>query len=199
MAAPAYSAPKLELLFPGGGSDDEEDFAPLPSMNSTSESAAKQMQESFMLSQSGTFKTQDFALNSKGLAAMKPAAPDSPDGEAYVPPGDVHGMDELETLAELGSGASGVVFKAKHKPTGEIVAVKQVNILEKPKREQIVSELKILRTHQCPWVVALYNAFYEETKVRERESRARSPSLTSRVSPRLLAPQTFFYSRLVTP
>ena len=74
-------------------------------------------------------------------------------------------MDELETLTELGKGASGTVFKVKHKQSGEIVAVKQVTILEKGKREQIVSEMKIMRRHQCPWLVALYNAFYEETRV----------------------------------
>ena len=74
-------------------------------------------------------------------------------------------MDELEMLEELGSGASGTVFRARHKPTGTIVAVKQVKILEKSKRDQVVAELRIMRKHRSPWLVALYNAFYEEAKV----------------------------------
>ena len=120
-----------------------------------------------MLSQSGTFKMQDFKLNAQGLAFVDIGDAESEKRPAAASPGSVEvtSMAELETLEELGSGASGVVFKMKHKPTGEIVAVKQVTILEKPKREQVVSELKIMRKHQCPWLVALYNAFYEEAKV----------------------------------
>jgi len=40
-----------------------------------------------------------------------------------------------------------------------------VTILEKAKRDQVVAELRIMRKHLSPWLVALYNAFYEEAKV----------------------------------
>ena len=56
---------------------------------------------------------------------------------------------------DLGVGASGTVKKAKHKTTGMFVAVKQIQILEKAKRDQMVKELRIMRTHECPWLVSL--------------------------------------------
>jgi len=43
--------------------------------------------------------------------------------------------------------------------------VKQIQILEKAKRDQMVSELRIMRKHKCPWLVTLFNAFYEEATV----------------------------------
>ena len=118
---------------------------------------------------SGTFKVQDFKLNTKGLTIVDEGS-DSPGESAGVARAiggiDIASMAEIETLNELGSGASGTVFRARHRTTGAIFAVKQVTVLEKPKREQVVSELRIMRKHQCPWLVALYNAFYEEAKVR---------------------------------
>ena len=39
----------------------------------------------------------------------------------------------------------------------EMFAVKQVNILDKPRRDQVVAELRIMMTHtQSPWLVTLY-------------------------------------------
>jgi len=43
--------------------------------------------------------------------------------------------------------------------------VKQIQILEKSKRDQMVSELRIMRTHECPFLLSLHNAFYEEAEV----------------------------------
>ena len=43
--------------------------------------------------------------------------------------------------------------------------MKQVKILEKSKRDQIVGEVRIMRKHTSPWLVSLCNAFYEEAKV----------------------------------
>jgi hypothetical protein len=150
---------------------DEDDVPPLPRQLTTELSKsgldeAKKMQESFMLSQSGTFKVDDFKINKTGLVPdSERERPQSTAGSAFGLL-DVSKFDELETLAELGSGASGTVYKARHKPSGTIVAVKQVTILEKAKRDQVVAELRIMRKHLSPWLVALYNAFYEEAKAR---------------------------------
>ena len=119
--------------------------------------------ESFMLSQSGTFKVEDFNISRSGLMPVgeRKASPEGP--AATI---DVKSMNELDTLNELGSGASGTVYRARHKVTGEVFAVKQVTILDKPKRDQVVSELRIMMSHtHGPWLVSLYNAFYEEAKV----------------------------------
>lgn len=161
--------PMLSFL---DGSDDEADG--LSNLPASAQGSDRSLQESFMLSQSGTFKTEDFKLNKTGLVMQDISAEGgSPDRGAGsgTSPGSMHGLDvkdlaELETLGELGRGASGVVYKARHTPSGTIVAVKQVPILEKPKRDQIVSELRIMRQHlACPWLVPLYNAFYDDAKV----------------------------------
>jgi len=158
--------PALSL---GGLSDDEDEdgLGTLPaSLSGTGTDAAKKMQESFMLSQSGTFKVQDFNIKKTGLvpADLSDAADFS--GLDGLPGVSINGIDDFETLNELGSGCSGTVFRARHKQSGAIYAVKQVTILEKPKRDQVVTELKMLMSHNgCPWIVSLYNAFYEEAKV----------------------------------
>ena len=158
------------MLLNIGGSDDEGDGLPQLQPSASDRS----LQESFMLSQSGTFKTEDFKLNKTGLVMQDISAegggsPDRGAGSGGSPSGanglEVKDISELETLGELGRGASGVVYKARHTPSGTIVAVKQVPILEKPKRDQIVSELRIMRQHQCPWLVPLFNAFYDDAKV----------------------------------
>jgi len=173
MAVPGFPG---ALSLPGYGDSDDEAPGPLPSASSLSKSGAddaKKMQESFMLSQSGTFKVDDFKINKDGLLAESERdGPLGTGGAGALPKGmaataalEVNAFDELETLGELGSGASGTVFRARHKPTGTIVAVKQVTILEKPKRDQVVAELRIMRKHLSPWLVAMHNAFYEEAKV----------------------------------
>ena len=155
------------MIFPGaitcGDSDDENSVAPLPSLNRSSEDDAKKMQDSFMLSKSGTFKVEDFNINKGGLLAASASA----DAKEGSPGGglEVNSIDELEVGDELGAGASGTVFRAKHKPTGTIVAVKCVTILEKAKRDQVVAELRIMRKNASPWLVSMHNAFYEEAKV----------------------------------
>mmetsp|Transcript_20093 Transcript_20093/g.33397 ORF Transcript_20093/g.33397 Transcript_20093/m.33397 type:complete len:367 (+) Transcript_20093:64-1164(+) len=133
--------------------------------------------DSFMLSQSGTFKLQDFAVNRHGISDGSPphrGSAGSPGSSSGPSPGshagnthriDVRSLDELEMGEDLGAGASGTVRRAIHRPTGEAVAVKQIQILEKAKRNQMVKELRIMRSHECPWLVSLYNAFYEEARV----------------------------------
>ena len=87
------------MNFPGaitcGDSDDEDHLAPLPSLNRTSEDDAKKMQDSFMLSKSGTFKVDDFNINKGGLLGASSASADAEEGS----PGgglEVNSMDELE-------------------------------------------------------------------------------------------------------
>lgn len=42
--------------------------------------------------------------------------------------------EDLELSSVLGSGASGYVYKAIHKPTGRLLALKSINAFDKDKR-----------------------------------------------------------------
>lgn len=187
---PPVLPPALTLGF--GFESDDDELGDLPtSLSKSGGDDAKKMQESYMLSQSGTFKVEDFNISKGGL--LPASERDGPHGTGNPGPQrgaaaaaglDVQSMDELEIFEELGSGASGTVFRARHKPTDTEVAVKQVTILEKTKRDQVVAELRIMRKHLSPWLVALYNAFYEEAKVHgltlEQTPPSRSPATVPR-------------------
>ena len=42
--------------------------------------------------------------------------------------------EDLEMKEVIGNGASGYVYKAIHKPTGKVLALKSINAFDKPKR-----------------------------------------------------------------
>ena len=103
--------------------------------------------QNFSLSQSGAFTVEDFELRANtGLRALSPDAARGPAelgfGVMALPIGS---FGDLEMVGELGSGASGTVYKARHVGTGTAVAVKAVTILQKEKREQVLSELRLMR------------------------------------------------------
>ncbi|CEM13197.1 unnamed protein product [Vitrella brassicaformis CCMP3155] len=60
------------------------------------------------------------------------------DGEEFAfTPDDLEiGEDDV-----IGRGVSGTVFKARHKPTGKFLAVKEMKIEDKAKRDQLLSDL----------------------------------------------------------
>ena len=136
-------------------------------------------QTGFMLSQSGAFKVADFQIRKEGglLPTLGEDAPSPSDDHARpgelgtshqtIPELHVQSINDLEMLGELGSGASGTVYKARHAGTDTMVAVKAVTILEKAKRDQVVKELRIMRKHTlgARWLVGMHNAFYEDAKV----------------------------------
>lgn len=128
-------------------------------MNVSGEQPPLRKNGSFDLSATGTFRSEDFRVGKDGIGGV--AANDS---ERLL-----HGVKivftDLDMLEELGQGASGIVRKAVHKPTGAIVAVKTVNISDRGKRSQMVNELRSLTSSQCPYLVSLYDGFYEEMQV----------------------------------
>lgn len=69
---------------------------------------------------------------------------------------------DIETDGDtpLGTGASGIVQAAIHKPTGMRVAVKTVKVDNKVKREQMLSELRgLIQAEGCPHLVQWYAGF----------------------------------------
>ncbi|CUM65006.1 uncharacterized protein PRCAT00002625001 [Priceomyces carsonii] len=75
-------------------------------------------------------------------------------------------LDELEFLDELGHGNYGTVLKVLHKPTGVLMAMKEVRLeLDENKFTQILMELEILHKCDSPYIVDFYGAFFVEGAV----------------------------------
>jgi len=139
MAAPAG----LQLALDGSGSIDMSIDGPL--------SAAP----SFTLSQSGTFVKEDFVINRTGIAAVN--------GTQVARPYNTElRLQDLEMLEMLGKGASSMVRRALHKPSGTPLAVKIVNVFDKGKRDQLMRELRTLYSSTFPWLVSFYDCLYDE-------------------------------------
>ena len=58
------------------------------------------------------------------------------------------------------------MYKAIHKPTGKILALKSINAFDKPKRHQLINDLRSLHKNTCPFLVEFCGALYEEGAVK---------------------------------
>lgn len=75
-------------------------------------------------------------------------------------------LDELQYIEELGRGNYGTVSKVLHKPTGVLMAMKEVRLeLEETKFAQILMELEVLHKCDSPYIVDFYGAFFVEGAV----------------------------------
>lgn len=75
-------------------------------------------------------------------------------------------LDELQCIEELGRGNYGTVSKVLHKPTGVLMAMKEVRLeLEETKFAQILMELEVLHKCDSPYIVDFYGAFFVEGAV----------------------------------
>ncbi|KAL0315152.1 UNVERIFIED_CONTAM: Mitogen-activated protein kinase kinase [Sesamum calycinum] len=68
---------------------------------------------------------------------------------------------EMRIFGSIGSGASSVVQRAIHIPNHRIIALKKINIFEKEKRQQLLTEIRTLCEAPCyQGLVQFYGAFY---------------------------------------
>ncbi|CAH9146154.1 unnamed protein product [Cuscuta epithymum] len=68
---------------------------------------------------------------------------------------------EMRVFGAIGSGASSVVQRAIHIPTHRVIALKKINIFEKEKRQQLLTEISTLcEAPCCQGLVEFYGAFY---------------------------------------
>lgn len=111
------------------------------------------------LTASGTFQAGDLRLNHKGLRLIseekEPRHSEGKELDFEVT------LEDLETVKVIGKGSGGVVQLVRHKWVGKLFALKviQMNIQEEI-RKQIVQELKINQSSQCPYIVVCYHSFY---------------------------------------
>ncbi|XP_050223759.1 mitogen-activated protein kinase kinase 3 isoform X2 [Mercurialis annua] len=67
----------------------------------------------------------------------------------------------MRIFGAIGSGASSVVQRAIHIPTHRILALKKINIFEKEKRQQLLTEIRTLCEAPCnEGLVEFHGAFY---------------------------------------
>ena len=66
----------------------------------------------------------------------------------------------FEVLEQLGEGSYGSVYKALHKQSGNIVALKIVPIAGEA--ESLKKEISILKACQCEHIVKYYGSYYQD-------------------------------------
>ncbi|WVQ85978.1 hypothetical protein IAT38_008146 [Cryptococcus sp. DSM 104549] len=75
-------------------------------------------------------------------------------------------MDEIEVIGELGKGNYGSVHKVFHRPTGVMMAMKEIRLeLDDSKLNGIIMELDILHRAVAPEIVEFFGAFTIESCV----------------------------------
>ncbi|EER33438.1 protein kinase wis1 [Candida tropicalis MYA-3404] len=100
-------------------------------------------------------------LNFAGKASLHSKGIDFSSGSSFR-----ISFDEFEYLEELGRGNYGSVSKVLHKPTGVLMAMKEVRLeLDETKFTQILMELDILHKCDSPYIVDFYGAFFVEGAV----------------------------------
>ncbi|GBP08297.1 hypothetical protein EVAR_78778_1 [Eumeta japonica] len=76
-------------------------------------------------------------------------------------------IDDLQHLGELGSGTCGHVVKMLHKPSGAVIAVKQMRRSgNSEETKRILMDLDVVvRSHDCPYIVRCLGCFVTDTDV----------------------------------
>ncbi|KAK9272499.1 hypothetical protein L1049_002872 [Liquidambar formosana] len=119
--------------------------------------------ESYMLSDGGTVNLLSrsfgvYNINELGLQKCTSWSSDETDSSERTYRCASH---EMRIFGAIGSGASSVVQRAIHIPTHRILALKKINIFEKEKRQQLLTEIRTLCEAPCyQGLVEFHGAFY---------------------------------------
>ena len=75
-------------------------------------------------------------------------------------------LDELEVLGIVGRGSSGSVQRAVHAPTGNMLAIKVVQMnVQADVRKNIIQELRTLHQSSCQHIVPYHGAFFSDGSI----------------------------------
>ncbi|CAH0562647.1 unnamed protein product [Brassicogethes aeneus] len=67
----------------------------------------------------------------------------------------------FDTICKLGEGSYGSVFKALHKESGQVLAIKQVPV--DTDLQEIIKEISIMQQCDSPYVVKYYGSYFKNT------------------------------------
>lgn len=74
--------------------------------------------------------------------------------------------EQLDIINRLGSGNCGTVFRALHRPTQTIIAVKIISLdITRDVQKQIIAELEALHKCHSPVIISFYGAFFRENQI----------------------------------
>lgn len=135
----------------------------LPDVKSTTESGdGKEPQlQGLFANYSKYVDIKEGLLNFAGKASLHSQGVDFSLGSSFR-----ISLDQLEYVEELGRGNYGCVSKVLHKPTGVLMAMKEVRLeLDETKFTQILMELEILHKCDSPFIVDFFGAFFVEGAV----------------------------------
>jgi mitogen-activated protein kinase kinase 1 len=105
-----------------------------------------------------------FKINEDGFEFKNEVKDDS--GDPSFQRLEISNPADLQSLRSVGKGSSGVVQRARHIPTGKIVALKVVPIdLSEKKSKQVITELRTLHNSSSPHIVSFHGAFYKERAI----------------------------------
>ena len=76
---------------------------------------------------------------------------------------DGRSIDEFEILTKLGHGASGVAFKVRDKRSGEVLAMKQVKIVDSDPGDLAnkLNEIAVVKSFRHPYICRQKDYFYD--------------------------------------
>eukprot|EP00760_Papus_ankaliazontas_P016628 PhM_4_TR16816/c2_g1_i1/m.104577 len=118
--------------------------------------AAQAQHDPYMSVGGSVYLPQGRVLRSSGVAG----ATDSEEGVSLT-------AADLEFLSneKLGRGSSGAVRKARHKPTGTIMALKEIKLTNAHHLSEISMELQALynKGDACPYLITLFGAYTVES------------------------------------
>jgi serine/threonine protein kinase len=73
--------------------------------------------------------------------------------------------EDIVKEKRIGQGACSSVYKARHKRTGDLYALKMFSVYDKGRRDQLRKEIRMLASIQCDALIQFHGAFYKEGTV----------------------------------
>jgi len=123
--------PGLALETPGGGDSEDES------------------EESYDVSETGTFKKGDFSMGREGLEGRSEFM-----------------LDDLEVQRTLGSGASSTVRLVRDRVSGALLALKELNVMcDEDTMDMTLNEIKILHKAHSDHLVSFIDAFFDNGRI----------------------------------
>jgi serine/threonine protein kinase len=72
---------------------------------------------------------------------------------------------ELEIIESIGDGSYGFVFKAWHRKSGQMVAVKLIPVIDFDSLETCLKEMQILNSCSSKYIVSYYKSYYKNSQL----------------------------------